>query len=646
MFFPFKYKLIFFTLVILLLVLLGSFFVVEHYIEKEFIKRIQVKLTETERIIQRLMHNRQRQLEDYSYALSGNHLILTMVRERGLDRQTRDDILDDEILFNFPDVDVVLVSSADGNLLAVSQGGEAIARVLPDTKFWDNSLEGNEFFGYINSQSNCYQMIEQPFYDVGEMSHSVFVAKELNAAFLNEIKRLSGVDIVFLRDGKPFLSTDWNKNPSLLTAVLDSFSKYLQHHRDIESGVIKRSYFEGEQYLFTLVMSDVAVIPPYALVLSLDRELKFVETIRHWIIITGAVAAALTVFLSFLFALGVSRPIKRLQKGTRAVEAGDLKHLVQVHTHDEFFNLAASFNHMIAGLAEKERIRTVMDKVVSKELAHELLKGDIQLEGEERVLTVLFSDIRDFSSLSEGMAPKDVLKFLNQYFTEVNRCIVNHQGVLDKYIAAAVMALFGAPLSLQYQASASVQAALDMVTAVNDFDQHALSDKGRVLKFGVGINTGTVVTGNMGAESHLNYTAIGDEVNLASRLEGLSKFYGVKIVISESTYLAVLEEADPSKNFSFRELDRLLLKGKNEGVSIYEAMEQYDPDLIRCYQEAVTLLWEGDFEKSYHLFAGMRTLFPADGPTETLYQRTLRYVEQPDLYQMEAPNGFFLGTEK
>jgi adenylate cyclase len=220
---------------------------------------------------------------------------------------------------------------------------------------------------------------------------------------------------------------------------------------------------------------------------------------------------------------------------------------------------------MTAGLAERDQVRDLLGKVVSPEIATQLLRSGVQLGGEEREVTVLFSDLRDFTSMSEKMAPADMLALLNRYLDRMSTIIEKHGGVIDKYIGDAIMALFGAPVAEPDAPARAIAAAREMAQALEILNQELKAEGRPTLAFGIGINTARVVAGNMGSKTRLNYTVIGDGVNLASRLEGLTKepSYRTLIIVSEATLRAI--KPPPAA----RELGEVKVKGKAEAVKIF-----------------------------------------------------------------------------
>jgi adenylate cyclase len=272
---------------------------------------------------------------------------------------------------------------------------------------------------------------------------------------------------------------------------------------------------------------------------------------------------ALTLAAGILIARTVTRPVLDLAAAARKVEEGDYSRRLAVRQEDEIGKLAASFNHMAQGLEERARVRDLLGKVVSPEIAQQLLSKGIELGGEEREVTILFADVRDFTAFCEGRPARQVLSLLNAYLTRVSGVVEANGGVVDKYIGDAVMALFGAPLGRSDDAARAVDTALRMCGALADLNNEFRRQGLPTLRIGVGVNTAEVVAGNMGSATRLNYTVIGDGVNVASRLEGLTKAYGAPVLVSERT-----KEAAPG--FVFREVDRVRVKGKTETLAVFE----------------------------------------------------------------------------
>ena len=188
------------------------------------------------------------------------------------------------------------------------------------------------------------------------------------------------------------------------------------------------------------------------------------------------------------------------------------------------------------GLEEREKMKDAFGKFVNKEVAEQVLRGELRLGGERKEAAILFSDIRSFTAISERLEPEEVVEFLNEYMTRMVNCVNNTNGVVDKFIGDAIMAIWGAPVSHGNDIENAVNAALMMRHELTIFNQSRGGPRKPVIKIGCGINDGPVLAGQIGSEDRMEYTVIGDAVNLASRIESLTKPFGVDILISQDAY--------------------------------------------------------------------------------------------------------------
>jgi len=328
---------------------------------------------------------------------------------------------------------------------------------------------------------------------------------------------------------------------------------------------------------------------------SLDAELQDYYELRNTLAAIFAGSLLLAMMGASALAGLVTRPVAILSEGVKRVAQGDYTAQVNIKQRDELGDLANSFNTMSKGLEERDKVRNLLGKVVSPQIADELMAKDIELGGEERRVTILFSDVRDFTSISENMQPQQIIEMLNHYLTSMNSVIESHHGVVDKYIGDAVMALFGAPLQTLNDEHNAVACSLQMLEALDLINKHQQGQDKQMLQIGIGINTGNVVAGNMGSMSRLNYTVLGDAVNLASRLEGLCKHYCVPIIISEST-----RQGCP--NIACRELDKVKVKGRQEPVILYQPVNGLAATLIQENDQAMAVYRSQDWRASEALF--------------------------------------------
>ena len=257
----------------------------------------------------------------------------------------------------------------------------------------------------------------------------------------------------------------------------------------------------------------------------------------------------------------MTAPIVTLVTGMREVLRGNLEHRVAVTRRDEIGFLATSFNEMTGGLAERARIRAMIDKVVSPEVAHELLARGLALGGELREVTVLFADLRDSTALGERLTPTALLELLNAFLSRMAHAIEHERGIVDKYVGDEIMAVFGAPLDLPDHAERAVAAALGMMEALRALN--AERAPAAPLRMGIGIATGTVIAGNVGSSERLNYTVLGDVVNLAARLQGLTKDHDVPLLMNEAT------QAGAQGRFATRGLGTVTVRGRAAPTTLY-----------------------------------------------------------------------------
>ncbi|MBE9561713.1 MAG: adenylate/guanylate cyclase domain-containing protein, partial [Proteobacteria bacterium] len=214
----------------------------------------------------------------------------------------------------------------------------------------------------------------------------------------------------------------------------------------------------------------------------------------------------------------------------------------------------------------KRYLTALFGQYVPIELVDEMSKNlgnDFSMDGESREMTVLFSDVRGFTNLSEGLDPRELSLLMNEYLTPMTHAIHDYRGTIDKYMGDAIMAFWGAPLNEPKHARCAVDAALQMLQRLQDLQVQFEAKGWPAIDIGIGLNTGMMSVGNMGSQFRVAYTVLGDAVNLGSRLEGLTKQYGVKLIVSETTYRAVPE-------YFYRELDKVRVKGKEQPVSIFE----------------------------------------------------------------------------
>lgn len=282
-------------------------------------------------------------------------------------------------------------------------------------------------------------------------------------------------------------------------------------------------------------------------------------------------------------------------------------------------------------ITSEKRVRSTMARYMSKEVADQLLQaGEDVLGGRDQTVSVLFSDVRGFTTIAEAIGARETVTMLNEYFTEMVDVILEAGGILDKYIGDAMMALFGAPFAGPTDADNALTAANRMLMCLADLNARRGRDGKPPLSVGIGVSTGDVIVGNIGSSKRMEYTVIGDNVNLASRLEGANKFYGTRILISEFT------RATLTKEFLTREVDLIRVKGKDDPVAVFESLDHCRDSLGSALDEMLGAYgaglaayrarrW-GDAERA---FTDACRAVPDDGPSAMYIERCRQFAKAP-----------------
>ena len=304
------------------------------------------------------------------------------------------------------------------------------------------------------------------------------------------------------------------------------------------------------------------------LAISQKRILENIRNAKVFIVVLTAVIIILGILLSLGLSKYFSNPISKLRESTKALGRGDFSHKVTINRNDELGDLGLAFNKMAEDLALKEKIKYSFGQYVTPEIVDLILENpDNQwMKGSEIEATVLFVDIRGFTSLSEDKQPESIVELLNDYFTRVTDVVIKHGGHIDKFVGDEAMAVFGAPLANPKHAEAAVRAALDIQKEIVRLDLEKKME-GVSVQVGVGINSGVMVAGNLGSQKRMEYTVIGDNVNVASRLTSLAK--GGEILISGETYRLIGDKS----NLKVEKKRKAPVKGRKTKINIYKVLE-------------------------------------------------------------------------
>jgi class 3 adenylate cyclase/HAMP domain-containing protein len=406
-----------------------------------------------------------------------------------------------------------------------------------------------------------------------------------------------------------------------------------------EERIIKAFYFTPFQWYILLTEKSS----------SFYRDANM---IRFQTILVLAAASFIAVLMIIVFASRLTNPLARVVRTMNSIiEGANLASRVDVEYQDETGRLASTFNLMLGELEKaysqikryafdavlagkkEQRIRQIFQKYVPKDVIDKCFatQGSMLKIGEDRNLSILFSDIRGFTTISEQFKnnPEDLVESLNRYFSGQVDIIMNRSGIVDKYIGDAIMAFWGAPVNHDDDAFQSVLSGLDMIDALVGFNEQQRKFGKPEFQIGIGINYGLVTVGNIGSERKMDYTVIGDEVNLASRMEGLNKMYQTELLITESVFRKL-----PAPRLPCRLLDIVAVKGKKEGVRIYtvkRTLEVTEEKAWSYHNQGMGLYLppKRDFASAAKYFAEVLKIVPGDYNAENLLQRCKAYSASP-----------------
>jgi len=457
---------------------------------------------------------------------------------------------------------------------------------------------------------------------------------------------LSGTEIIFAVDGGSssvaMSTSDLQISPDEGKSLV---SLLVEENQGLQNAVIA-----GEKRIF-----QAFYFTPFDwhIIISEKEDVfyKDADAITFQTIITLLAAITAAVILLILISRHFTNPLARIVKMMdEIIDTANLSSKVDVEFNDETGILAMTFNKMteeldiaysqikryafdavLAGKKE-ERIRQIFQKYVPNDVIERFFASpEKMLIGENRSLSILFSDIRSFTTISEGMKPDDLVHSLNKYFSGQVDIIYNKNGIVDKYIGDAIMAFWGAPEKHADDALQSVLSGLEMIDAADKFNESQRKAGKCEFKIGIGLNYGEVTVGNIGSERKMDYTVIGDAVNLASRMEGLTKTYHQDILISESLF-DELRKTSADCGLHYRLLDTVAVKGKKKGVRIFTVKKTLTPHEQKAWQlhnQGMKFYYNRNFQEAASRFKDTLTVIPGDFNAENMQKRCEDYAVNP-----------------
>ena len=502
----------------------------------------------------------------------------------------------------------------------------------------ENALEPAHLAMHVTRQLELEKRLEQQFDAVAQLLDRAIKDERNKGTERIELAHIAGRFAMIRREVKPFVQVG--------TSVLEA----IREHRLTDAQQLSRGFAAFE----SAFGPDLSEIRTGLSQLTQGSSLEAEQHQARVLVLSIALFCVAALFGFGLFAVLTHRldgAFQRLLHATRAVEAGQLSVELRVTSTDEIGQLTQSFNHMVIELRAKERIKDTFGKYMDPRIVSGLIgpSGEHADTAERRIITVFFSDIKGFSSISEQLTASAMVSLLNAYFTAVTQVIRDHHGIIDKYIGDAVMAFWTPPFSPgdQHATDACLAALLyrqALVAFRRDLPQ-LLGLRRNVPDFHVrmGLATGEVVIGTIGSETTKSYTVIGDIVNTASRLEGINKLYGTGITVAEDTYRLAQQAVE------VRELDFVTVVGKTEPVRIFELLGRVGetpPDTLELrdlFVDALAAYRERDWDGAERKFQVCLKLTPEDGPSRLFEQRVVFLRANPP-----APDwqGVWHATEK
>ena len=445
------------------------------------------------------------------------------------------------------------------------------------------SLEGKPFVSeaYLSKTFNRQILnISQPVLDrAGHVRVLISTRFDLTAQFGSVVRsstfNQSGYAVLVDGEGQVIAHPD----ASRLDTNVSSYPAVQLAWQSKGTGTVVAKNAAGVDRLFVYrPMQSPATLGknPWVLLTEVDQneELAGLRKLRRELAAGIALVILGGILIAHQVSTSMTRPLTRLGAFARRIGGGDFTGREPVDGHDVVGQLARALNDMAAGLEERDHVKEVFGRYIATQVSDQILKGQVNLGGEARRVTILFSDIRNFTGMSEMMTPQQVVAFLNDYFSEMVDAVFEQGGVLDKFMGDGLMAVFGSLGDQPDHPRRAVLAALRMKALLAKINGERAMSGRPPIAIGVGIHTDEVIVGNIGSRKRLEYTVVGDGVNTTSRLQTLNKEFGTTILISETTYAAIKNE------FECRQMPEASLRGKTKELRFYEVVSTSDAAVV------------------------------------------------------------------
>jgi adenylate cyclase len=551
---------------LILAVLLATLGFTQLVVSREAERTLNRELLTTGQVFGDLLRERAARLTSSSILLA-NDFALKRVLATHFDRANYDAETLASAALNYQQrsgAELLWITDESGVLLTVSPGvldGERSIATLPPMKEALRTAEAASAITEVDG--SLFQVVAVPVI-APDVIGFLLLGHVIDDVLATRLKEQTGSDISFVTETRVFASSLSSRDRQRALPSGERRTRLLR-----ESTRTSSLLDVGDDRLLSLAVPVGANIaqPLYALVQgSYDKALAPLYALRLRIAGIGAAALAVALLIGSGLAGGIIQPVRTLVAGMHEVLKGNLRYRSKIAREDEIGFLARSFNEMVGGLEERQHIKDTFGRFVSRDVAAAVLDGRVPLEGERREVSILFQDIRGFTALSEQLDPATLLRVLNQFFTEVVAAVEAEGGVVKQFTGDGVMALFGAPQSRPDHPERAVRAALSIVARLANLNVLLREQGVPALAIGVGIHVGEVIAGLIGPDERVEYGVVGEPVNLASRIESLTKEARAVILVSRDI------AARLGPGFTLGRTSELPVKGRSQPVEVVEVL--------------------------------------------------------------------------
>lgn len=649
--FSFRYKLILLITLVVFLTLGGALGVIRYLLEERFHTQTEESLRRGQNLIEQLFDQRQFLIEQQAQSFAQDPEISRLMSHLDTVQPSAFEQLDTRLQLSSGKRQIILLTDKEGEFRAPPPDLRTLAGSLQKNVLYQKVMNGEQLTGLVFLSEIAYLLTGQPILYQGEMVGALFVGSRFDESVLDFFKLLSGMNIILFHQDKIFLTTTMDYPERQLETLLKDLQTDVGpslRHRVAASP--QKGVLDSFNIHYLLNMPNSQLHPAYALLYPKDEQDFFLKFVQLDLLLLGGVVLLISLFLTSFLYKPALRALDLLQQGMEQVERDNYQSSLKLVGRDEFAQAGESFNQMLRSLQEKQEISDAMNRLVARELAREVLEQQVRPEGELRTLSVLCASPHRLNQLLSDLTAWETLTFINNYFTRMNYCITSHKGIVDQFHGENMRAIFGLAEAARQPALNSLQAGRDLLEALVLFNLEIAGPAGRQMEMGIGIHTGPLVTGHLGAEERQTYSVIGEGVELAGRLQRLTRYYGVSLLISETTYRAVQDETSSSSaHLLYREID-IIQFGKQEPLKIYEVLPRHQTDTalenrVLRFHAARDYLLNKQLKQAVGAFERLHEDWPEDCPTQLLLARCRRYLENDETVLTENPRGAFVIPE-